>query len=118
MDNSREYELDLTVAGLVDASRGWRYDGTPRARRNGRAAGADDRAVAVQRLLDRLDEDLAVRLRWRDRQRLRRTALRHPDALADAVLSANGLDPRVVPSVRGQVRDHVAEWLLTQPRTD
>ena len=37
---------------------------------------------------------------------------------ADAVLSVNGIDPRVVPSVRGQVRDHVAEWLLTQPRTD
>jgi len=115
MDNSREYGLDVAVAGIVGASRGWRYDGP---RRNARVLGGEDRAIAVQYLLERLDDDLGVRLRPKDQRRLRGMPPTHPDTFTDAVLDADGLDPRMVPSLRGQVRNRVAEWLLTLRRSD
>ncbi len=118
MDNSREYGLDVAVAGIVGASRGWRYDSPSGRRRNARVLGGDNRTIAVQHLLERLDADLGVRLRPQDQRRLRRSSLNHPDTLTDAVLDADGLDPRVVPSLRGQVRSRVAEWLLALRRTD
>ena len=119
MDTMRAYDrtaaLDVEAARIVGASRGWRYDGVTPRRPNRRAVGADDRTVAVQRLFERLDEDLGVRLPPREEQRLGRAPLNHPDTFTDAVLSADGLDPRVVPSLRGQVRRRVAQWLLALP---
>ena len=122
MDNWREHtgpeRLDAETARIVGASQGWRYDTPTRRRPNRRVVGADTRTIAVQRLLDRLDDDLGMRLRPRDQNRLRRTPLSHPDGFTDAVLTIEGLDPRIVPSLRAQVRRRVAEWLLMLPRTD
>jgi hypothetical protein len=103
--------LDTAVDTMIEAANGWRYDGAT-LRHPTSLVGLSDRAVAVQGLLDELDDDLGLRLPAWEQARLRDAPLLNPDGLTDAVLAAEGLAPDLVPSVRDQVRNRVADWLL------
>lgn len=82
-------------------------------RHPGRMADADDRAIAVQRLLDELCADLGFCLPTREQARLRQWPHLDPDALTDAIFVAEGMDPRLYQHLRRQVQARVESWLPT-----
>jgi len=74
-------------------------------------AGADDRAIAVQRLLDELCAEVGFYLPTREQARLRQWPRFDADAFTDAVFDAEGMDPRLYPHLRSQVQARVEGWL-------
>ncbi len=82
--------------GTVPHRRGWRH--------LGRVADADDRAIAVQRLLDEVCDDLGFCLPPRAEARLRQAPPLDADGLTDAVFVAENMDPRIYPYLRREVR--------------
>ncbi len=95
--------LDTMLRGVpglppdtVPHRRGWRH--------LGRVADADDRAIAVQRLLDEVCDDLGFCLPPRAEARLRQAPPLDADGLTDAVFVAEDMDPRIYPYLRREVR--------------
>jgi hypothetical protein len=102
--------FDTAVDTLLDRAGGWRF-GFSHRRGPVRMAGEDGRAIAVQRLLDELSADLSFCLPPREQARLRQWPMLDAGAFTDAVFVAVGMDPRLFPHLRGQVRARVERWL-------
>jgi hypothetical protein len=77
---------------------------------------ADDRTVAVQRLLDELCVELGFCLRSRERTQLLQSPPTDPDEFTDAVFAAEGMDPRLFPQLRSQVMVRVQSGLSAPAR--
>ncbi len=103
--------FDTAVDALLDRARGWRFGGFTHGRGPVRMAGADDRAIAVQRLLDELCAEVGFYLPTREQARLRQWPRFDADAFTDAVFDAEGMDPRLYPHLRSQVQARVEGWL-------
>jgi len=102
-------DFDIAVDALLDAGRGWVFGAPPHrgGRHHGRVAGADARAIAVQRLLDELCDDLGFCLPPREQARLRQAPPLDPDAFTDAVFVADEMDPRIYEHLRREVKARV-----------
>jgi hypothetical protein len=111
---SREVAFDNAVDVMIDQGGGWRF-GAPAhghsPRHRGPMIAADDRTIAVQRLLDDLCGELGLCLPSRARARLLQSPPMNPDELTDAVFAAAGLDPRLFSHLRGQVHARVQSGL-------
>jgi len=110
---ARDVAFDNSVDVIIDQSRGWRFglpDGRAR-RHHGRVHAADDRTVAVQRLLDELCVELGFSLPSRTRNQLLQWQPTDPDEFTDAIFAAQGLDPRLFPHLRSQVSARVQSGL-------
>lgn len=103
--------FDTAVDAMLARARGWRFAGFSHGRGPVRMAGADDRAITVQRLLDELCADLGFCLPTREQARLRQWQLFDADEFTDAVFVAEGMDPRLYPHLRSQVLTRVETWL-------
>jgi hypothetical protein len=82
--------------GTLPHRRGWRH--------LGRVADADDRAVAVQRLLDEVCDDLGFCLPPGAEARLRQAPPLDADGLTDAIFIAENMEPGVYPYLRQDVK--------------
>jgi hypothetical protein len=103
--------FDTAVDALLGRARGWRFGGFSHGRGPVRMANADDRAIAVQRLLDELCADLGFYLPMREQARLRQWQAFDADEFTDAVFVADEMDPRLYPHLRSQVQARVKSWL-------
>ncbi len=110
---AREVAFDNSVDVIIDQSRGWRFgwpDGRARRSRGGVHA-ADDRTVAVQRLLDELCVELGFCLPSRARASLLQSPPTDPDEFTNAVFAAEGMDPHLFPHLRSEVSIRVQSGL-------
>jgi hypothetical protein len=115
---SREVAFDNAVDVMIDQGRGWRFglaDGRA-GRHYGRTGEAEDRTIAVQRLLDGLCDELGFCIPPRERARLLQSPPTDPDEFTDAVFAAQGLDPRLLPHLRSQVNALVQNGLSPAAR--
>lgn len=106
--DDRQAPFNAAVDALLDAAGGWRLTAT---KRHGRMPESDDRAAAVQKLLDELCTDLGFCLPAKEQERLRRSPALEPDEFTDAVFIAEGLQPGHYRHLRRQVRDRVERRL-------
>jgi hypothetical protein len=100
--------LDQMLQGARGVLPGTRSHG---GRHLGRVANADGRSVAVQRLLDELCDDVGFCLPPLAEARLQQAPPLDAESLTDAVFLAGGMDPRLYPYLRREVRVRVDRWL-------
>jgi hypothetical protein len=115
---AREVAFDNSVDVIIDQSRGWRFglpDGRARRHRS-RVRAADDRTVAVQRLLDELCVELGFCLPSREQARLLQSPPTDPDEFTNAVFAAEGMDPHLFPDLRSEVSIRVQSGLSQRAR--
>ena len=115
---AREVAFDNSVDVIIDQSRGWRFglpDGRA-SRHRSRVRAADDRTVAVQRLLDELCVELGFCLPSREQARLLQSPPTDPDEFTNAVFAAEGMDPHLFPDLRSEVCIRVQSGLSQRAR--
>ena len=115
---SREAAFDHAVDVMIDQGPGWRF-GLPNGRagrHHARTGAADDRTIALQRLLDELCDELGFCLSPRARARLLQTPPTDPDEFTDAVFAAQGLDPGAFLHLRRQANAIVQNGLSIAAR--
>ena len=115
---AREVAFDNSVDVIIDQSHGWRFglpDGRA-SRHRSRVRAADDRTVAVQRLLDELCVELGFCLPSREQARLLQSPPTDPDEFTNAVFAAEGMDPHLFPDLRSEVCIRVQSGLSQRAR--
>ena len=71
----------------------------------------DDRAIALQRLLDELCAEPGLYLPMQEQARLREWQAFDADEFTDAFFVADGMDPGLYPHLRSQGQARVKSWL-------
>jgi hypothetical protein len=110
--SARDAAPDDAVEPML--SQAWPLDAlAPRGamRHRGRAVGEDGRAIEVQRHLDELAMELGFLLPPKAQKQLRQAAPADPDEFTDALFHADGMDSRLFPHLRHQVRARVSHRL-------